>query len=202
MKKALENHSAYGIPHEAAAAMLPTFDRYIAAEALSADPDTATAGNRRERDTARDELTALWRAFINEYIRYNEHVPEADLEVFGIKRSDGTRTPARVPDETGVVTIKRVGAFRFEAQVLDSATGKSKNPKYATGSYLYVAVTELNTEPLHEDEFRKRDFASNNKHVLEFPREQVGKEAHIFARYSNPHGKEGPEGPTETIVIN
>ncbi|MDR3235252.1 MAG: hypothetical protein LBT48_00795 [Prevotellaceae bacterium] len=40
------------------------------------------------------------------------------------------------------------------------------------------------------------------KYVLEFPREQVGKEAHIFARYSNPHGKEGPEGPTETIVIN
>jgi hypothetical protein len=202
IKKAMDNLSAYGIPPDALSGILPVFDRYTAAEALAADPDTATTGNRRERDVVKRELELLWRTFLNAHIRYNPQVSEADLEVFGIKRGDGTRTPAGVPDKIPMVTIKRVGAFRFEAHVLDSDTGKPKNPQYATGSYLYVAVTDINVEPLHEDEFHKRDFSSNNKHVLEFLREQTGKEAHIYARYSNAHGKEGPEGPTEAIVIN
>jgi hypothetical protein len=202
IKKAMDNLVAYGIPPDALSGILPVFDRYIAAEALAADPDTATTGNRRERNVAKGELEPLWRTFINAHIRYNAQVPEADLEVFGIKRSDGTRTPANVPDKVPVTTVKRVGAFRFEAHVLDSDTGKPKNPQYATGSYLYVAVTDINVEPLHEDEFHKRDFSSNNKHVLEFRREQAGKEAHIYARYSNAHGKEGPEGPTEVVVSN
>jgi hypothetical protein len=202
IKKAMDNLSAYGIQPDALSGILPVFDNYTAAEALAADPDTATTGNRRERDAIKEELITLWRAFINAHIRYNALVSEADLEVFGIKRGDGTRTPAGVPDKIPMASIARVGALRFEVQVLDSDTGKPKNPQYATGSYLYVAVTDINVEPLHEDEFHKRDFASNNKHVLEFRREQTGKEAHIYARYSNAHGKEGPEGPTEVVIIN
>jgi hypothetical protein len=37
---------------------------------------------------------------------------------------------------------------------------------------------------------------------MEFDMTQIGKLAHVYARYSNRHGKEGPEGPTEVIVIN
>jgi hypothetical protein len=122
--------------------------------------------------------------------------------VFGIKRGDGTRTPAGVPDAIPMVTLTRVGAFRFEAHVMDSATGKTKNPLHATGSNLYVAITDIDKEPEHEDEFHKRDFASDNKHVLEFAREQKGKQANVYARYANAHGKEGPEGATEAVVIS
>ena len=201
-KKAQDNLMAYGISPDKLEAVRPAYDRYIAAEAVAANPDTATTGARRERDAARKALDPLWRGFLNANIRYNELVPEADLEVFGINRSDDVRTSAGVPDAIGLVSIKRVGAFRFEAHVLDSATGKIKNPLHATGSYLYVAVTGLDKEPEHEDDFRKCDFASNNKHVLTFHMEQKGKQAHVYARYSNPHGKEGPEGPVETVVIS
>ena len=201
-KKAQDNLMTYGISPDKLEAVRPAYDRYIAAEAVAADPDTATTGHRRERDEARKVLEPLWRTFLNANIRYNERVPEADLEVFGIKRGDDVRTPAGVPDAIGMVSLKRVGAYRFEAHVLDSATGKPKNPLHATGSYLYVAITDLDKEPEHADEFHKRDFASNNKHVLEFHIEQKGKQAYVYARYSNAHGKEGPEGPTEVVVIN
>ncbi|MDR3184487.1 MAG: hypothetical protein LBT49_03680 [Prevotellaceae bacterium] len=200
--KAQENLVVYGISPDKLAAVTPAYNRYIAAEALAADPDTATTGHRRERDDAKKVLDPLWRGFLNANIRYNELVPAADLEVFGIKRGDDIRTPAGVPEAIPMASLKRVGAFRFEAHVLDSATGKLKNPLHATGSYLYVAVTDLDKEPEHEDEFHKRDFSSNNKHVLEFRMEQKGKQANVYARYSNPHGKEGPEGPTEVIVIS
>jgi hypothetical protein len=46
------------------------------------------------------------------------------------------------------------------------STGKLKNPENATGGYLYVAVTDIDKEPLNKDEFRKRDFSSNNKHKV------------------------------------
>ncbi|MDR0728647.1 MAG: hypothetical protein LBF19_00770 [Prevotellaceae bacterium] len=201
-KKAKDNLTVYEIAPEKLAPVETAYNRYIAAEALATDPDTATTGHRRERNIAKKELDPLWRGFLNANIRYNELVPAADLEVFGIKSRDDTRTPASVPDAIPMVSIERVGAYRFEAHVLDSATGKSKNPLYATGSYLYVAITDLDKEPEHEDDFRKRDFSSNNKHVLEFHMAQKGKQANIYARYSNPHGKEGPQGPTEVVIIN
>jgi hypothetical protein len=201
-KKAQDNLPVYQVAPDKLEAVRPAYDRYIAAEAVAANPDTATTGARRERDDAKKALDPLWRGFLNANIRYNALVPAADLEVFGIKRGDDVRTPAGVPDAIPTVLLKRVGAFRFEAHVLDSATGKLKNPLHATGSYLYVAITDIDKEPERKDEFRKRDFSSNNKHVLEFLMEQKGKQANVYARYSNPHGKEGPEGSTEVVVIS
>jgi hypothetical protein len=199
--KAQTNLTAYGISADALAPITPVLNRYIAAEALAANPDTATSGNRRERDAARSELTPLWREFINANIRYNKLVPDADLEVFGVKRTDDTRTPAGTPDAIATLLYNRVGMYRYEMRVVDSATGKFKKPLYATGSYIYVAVTELDKEPESDDDFRKGDFSSNNKHVIEFNMKQKGKLAHVYARYSNAHGKEGPKGPTESFVI-
>jgi hypothetical protein len=200
--KILANLIVYGIAPEELAPVTVAYNRYIVAEALTANPDTATIGNRRERNVARKELESLWRELLNANIRYNKLVPVADLEVFGINPRDGVRTPAGIPDTIGLVSLKHVGAFRFEAHVLDSATGKLKNPANATGSYLYVAVTDVDKEPEHADDFRKRDFSSNNKHVIEFSMEQKAKQAHVYARYSNRHGKEGPEGPVEAIIIS
>jgi hypothetical protein len=57
-------------------------------------------------------------------------------------------------------------------------------------------------EPQHEDEYRKLDFSSTCHHVVEFPIEQLAKQANIYARYSNAHGKEGPKGPVETVIIS
>jgi hypothetical protein len=201
-KKVQNNTAAYSIDPTKVEAIEPAYNRFIAAEALAADPDTATTGHRRERNDAKKELEHQWRRFLNANIRFNATVPEADLEVFGIKRGDSTRTPIGVPEAIPMLTLNRVGAFRFEAHVLDSATGKHKNPQHANGSYLYVAVTDLDKEPEREDEFRKRDLASDNKHVLEFTREQKGKQAHVYARYSNTRGNEGPKGATETVVIS
>ncbi|MDR3329388.1 MAG: hypothetical protein LBS63_04700 [Prevotellaceae bacterium] len=201
-KKARESAEQYGVGFDKMVVLEPVYRRFIDAEALASNPETATTGHRRERDEARKALEPAWRGFLNGSIRYNERVSAADLEVFGIKRGDGARTPVGVPEAIPVVTLTRVGAFRFEAHVLDSATGKLKSPLHAAGSFLYVAVTDIDKEPEQEDEFHKRDFGSDNKHVLEFHMSQKGKQAHVYARYSNAHGKEGPEGATESVVIS
>jgi hypothetical protein len=201
-KKAQDNTEVYGIDPANVAAIEPPYNRFVTAEALAANPDTATTGHRRERNAAQKELELKWRAFLNANIRFNKLVPEADLEVFGIKPSDTTRTPAGTPDAVPAVTLNRASAFRFEALVMDSATGKTKNPLHAAGSYLYVAITDMDKEPEREDDFHKRDFATSNKHVLEFTREQKGKQANVYARYSNARGKEGPKGATETVLIS
>jgi hypothetical protein len=200
--KLQNNLAVYGISPEKLTAITPLYNRYITAESLAANPDTATSGNRHERDNARKSLESLWRKFLNANIRYNELVPLADMEVFGINRRDDSRTPVGIPDAIGMVSLKHVGAFRFEGHVLNNATGKLKNPDNSAGSYLYVAITDMDKEPTHHNEYHKREFSSNNKHVLEFDMEYKGKLAHIYARYSNQHGKEGPEGPVETILIS
>jgi hypothetical protein len=199
--KAAANLNIYGISTTKFAVITPLYNNYIAAEAVTANPDTATAGARRTRKVAEGALKTAWREFINENIRYNKSVPTADLEVFRVPERDTTRTAAGIPDQIGIVSARTVGARRIEVEVLDSETGKKKKPRYATGSYIYVAVTEVGQTPQHADDYRKQDFSSNCHHVVTFPLDQLAKQANIYARYSNSHGKEGPEGPVETIII-
>jgi hypothetical protein len=85
--------------------------------------------------------------------------------------------------------------------VQESKTGKLRKPKNAAGSYLYVAITEIGQQPVHADDYRNKGFSSNGKHLLSFSNEQIGKQAHVFARYANAHGKEGPRGADTVIVI-
>ena len=200
--KVQNNLNTYGISSAKLAVITPLYSAYIAAEAVAANPDTATKGARRTRNNARDALTAEWRKFLNECIRYNSAVHAADLEVFGIRKRDTTRTQAGIPYRIPVVFAKPAGARRFEVEVLDSETGKKKKPQYAAGSYIYLAVTDMGQAPQREHEYRKLNFSSNCHHVVEFPMEQLAKQAHIYARYSNAHGREGPEGPVETVIIS
>jgi hypothetical protein len=121
--------------------------------------------------------------------------------VFGIKERDTTRTPAGIPDIVPTIVIRQSGTRHYEIDVLDSVTGKKKKPQHAAGSNIYLAVTELGEEPKNESEYRKLDFSSNCHHIIEFPLEQLAKQANIYARYSNAHGKEGPESIAEAIII-
>jgi hypothetical protein len=200
-KKAQANLSTYGIASGKLDAITPLYNDYVQAEAVAANPETATAGARRARDEAADLLKPAWRKFINECIRYNSAVPAVDLEVFRIRRHDPVRTPAGIPDTVPMMAVKSVGARRIEIEVLNSETGKKKKPRYAAGSFVYVAVTEVGQTPKHEIEYRRQEFSSNCHHVVEFPLEQLAKQAHIYARYANVHGKEGPAGPAETVII-
>jgi hypothetical protein len=199
--KAQNSLQKYGVPPDKLEVITPLYDDYINAEAVAANTETAIRGARRTRDEAREALEKAWRKFLNENIRYNSAVPAADLEVFGIKERDTTPTKIGIPDVIPTLSIKQVGRRRYELEVLDGTTGKKKKPKFATGSYIYLAVTEVGVEPKHESEYHKMDFSSNCHHVLEFPIEHVAKQANIYASYSNSHGKEGPEGPVETVII-
>ncbi|MDR1455318.1 MAG: hypothetical protein LBJ01_06680 [Tannerella sp.] len=200
--KAQANLQLYMISPEKLVPVTPLYTDYIAKEALAANPETATQGNRLARDAAGDLLKTAWRHFLNESIRYNTSVPTADLLVFGIRPPDGIRTPAQVPEETGIVDVKRRGAFDYEATVLDEKTLKRKLPPHATGSYLYLFISKGGVLPERLDEYRKLDFSSNARHSVQFSPADVGKLASLYARYSNRHGKEGPAGPVISFLIN
>jgi len=113
-KKAFNNMQAYGYPPANIQVVTPVYEEYLKAEAMAADPDTATAGARRERDKKSVQLKKLWRNFLNENIRYNSNVSTADLDVFGIKPRDTTSTPAQAPTAVGVTAATRLGKFKYE----------------------------------------------------------------------------------------
>jgi hypothetical protein len=200
--KASMNLNVYGIPPSKFALITPLYSDYMTKEALAANPDTATKGNREARDEAQRKLDKAWRQFLNESIRYNTSVSTADKEVFGISPRDDVRTPAETPTDTGNVDAKRLGAFEYEAIVINEKTSKRKLPEHATGSYIYLAISESGVLPENIDEYRKLDFSSNSRHELRFSPSDLGKQANVYVRYANGHGKEGPAGPIETFLIN
>jgi hypothetical protein len=201
-QKASVNLSTYGISPEKFAVITVLYNDYVAKYALAANPDTATKGNREARDEAQEALEKAWRQFLNESVRFNTAVSTADKEVFGISPRDGIRTPSQAPTDTGIVNVKRLGAFEYEATVIDEKTSKRKLPAHATGSYIYLSVSEPGILPEDIDAYRKLDFSSNARHKLQFSPSELGKQANVYVRYSNRHGKEGPAGPVETFFIN
>jgi hypothetical protein len=200
-QKASANLNAYGIPPARLDAVAPLYKDYIATAALAANPDTATRGNRDARNAAREKLERAWRHFLNESIRYNTLIGVADLEVFGIKPRDRVRTPALTPEYGGILSVKRRGAYEYEITVIDEKTSKRKLPPHATGSCLYLAISQAGTAPENIETYRKLDFSPNTRHELCFTSAELGKQANLYVRYSNRRGKEGPAGPTESFLI-
>jgi hypothetical protein len=175
---------------------------YLAADDKAENPDTATKGNRDERNRLRDELKKMWRQIVNEWIRFNSKISVPDKEVFHVYPRDDTRTPAKTPKDKGLARVKRLGAYEYEVTVVDETNLKRKLPEDATGSYLYLVVSEPGVVPEKIEDYRKLDFSSNANHTIVFPSEQLGMQGNVYVRYANQHGKEGPIGPVESFFIN
>jgi hypothetical protein len=201
-RKASENLTAYGIDETKFAVITPLYNDYITKEALAANPETATKGNREARNEAQHTLDKAWRQFLNESIRYNSLIGTADKEVFGISPRDGIRTTELTPTQTGNIDVKRQGAFVYEAIVIDESTSKRKLPPHAAGCYLYLAISEPGIVPEDIDTYRKLNYSSTSHHELHFPSAELAKQANLYARYSNSHGQEGPPGPIVSFLIN
>jgi hypothetical protein len=121
--------------------------------------------------------------------------------VFGIAPRDKVRTPPLTPADTGNVNVRRLGTFEYEAIMIDEKTSKRKLPPYATGSNIYLAISEPGVLPEGIDTYRKLDFMSGSHHELRFSPADLRRQANVYVRYANRHGKEGPAGPVETFLI-
>jgi hypothetical protein len=86
--------------------------------------------------------------------------------------------------------------------VVDEVSLKRKLPEDAAGTNLYLAVSEPGVVPERLEEYRKLDFSSNGRHVLDFVSSQLGMQGNVYVRYANRHGKEGPIGGVEGFFIN
>jgi hypothetical protein len=192
----------FGVPIAVLNAYGALYLDYLAKDDLAENPDTATKGNRDARNVARDLLEAAWRQIVNEWLRFSSSISVADKEVFHIYPRDLHPTPARTPKDKGLARIRRLGVCQYEITVVDEENLKRKLPADATGSYLYLCVTEAGVLPESFEAYRKLDFSSTAVHLLDFPSSQIRMEAHIYVRYANQHGKEGPRGEAETFVIN
>jgi hypothetical protein len=196
-----KNLNVYQINSADFAKITPLYTAFITQEALCANPATATKGNRDARNAAWKELEKQWRLFLNKEIRLNDNISIADKEIFGIFPRDTTPTAAGVPKETGIVTATPKGYCEYDVVVENAATGKKKHPADATGSNLYSAVAEVGQPAPARETFRFEGFSSNCHHEVRFPEAYAAKQAYLFARYTNPHGQEGPEGAIATFII-
>jgi hypothetical protein len=192
----------YKIPNEAVADISSLIVDYLTKDATASNPDQATKANRDARDAARKILTKEWRVFANKWLRYNDNISIADKEAFHIYPRDTTHTPAKKPKDKGIINVERLGAYEYEITVVVDKTGKRKLPEDATGSYLYLAVSEPGTVPENVNTYQRQKFSSNSRHILYLSPDDLARQANVFARYSNRHGMEGPAGLIVSFLIN
>jgi hypothetical protein len=196
-----KNINVYKINSTEFAKITPLYTTYDNLEKLCANPATATKGNRDARNIAWVALEKQWRLFLNKEVRLNDSISIADKEIYGIFPHDETPTTAGVPTERGELTVVREGYCEYDVIVENETTGKKKRPGNATGSNLYSTVVEPGEPVPHRDTFRFDGFSSKCHHKKRFTENQFTKQAYLFARYTNSHGEEGPDGPITIIQI-
>jgi hypothetical protein len=197
--KAQAGITAYDLPKTALDNVTPLYTHYVSTDTLADNPDTATVGVIRERNTAHKVLDTAWRGFLDQYIRYNEAVPERDWPDFGIEPQNPP-SPLGPPTKAANVGVKRTGLYQYEIRILQEGSNKFALPENAAGSFLFEAITDVGQTPEISD-FRMINLSSNDRHYAEYPSQQIGRQVHVFACYVNSHGKEGPRGPIETFII-
>ena len=196
-----KNASAYRIDTVEFAKITPLYTTYNNLELLCANPATATKGNRDARNLAWKALEKQWRIFLNKTIRLNDYISIADKEIYGIFPHDDTPTKVTAPKERCELTILREGYCKYDIIVENETIGKKKRPDDATGSNLYSAVVEPGEPAPHRDTFHFDGFSSDCHHKKHFSEDHFGKQAYLFARYSNAHGQEGPDSVIATIQL-
>ncbi|MDR1381507.1 MAG: hypothetical protein LBJ47_08530 [Tannerella sp.] len=197
----MKNINIYKIDAVEFAKITPLYTAFINLEALCANPATATKGNRDARNAAWKALEKQWRIFLNKTIRLNDNISVADREIYGIFPHDSTPTAAGIPAECCEITVSRKGYCEYDVIVENGTTGKKKRPDNAAGNNLYSAVVELGQPAPPRETFRFEGFSSTCHHEVRFGEKYLAKQACLFARYTNPHGKEGPEGPVMSFII-
>jgi hypothetical protein len=199
--RAREHCALYEADADQLAEIVAVYDAYLAAAAVAYNPATASSEARHERYALQKKLLTLWRAFMMDFIRYNRRVPDADLIVYGVKVKSEAKEKVRTPNVAGAVAIKQLEPLHYQVKVYDQKTRHMKNPANSNGSNIYVAITDLGKSPQSLDEFTKYSFAEDNRHEITFMPVQTGKQANIYACYTNAHDKVGPKGPVSWVVI-
>jgi hypothetical protein len=158
-----------------------------------------TAADIVKKNTTRHMLEANLRNFVNQYIRYNPAVTDADLAGMGLPIPDPARTPIPRPTTAPVHTVESKGILQVLLRFHFVDSQNEAIPYGYDGAVISYAVS---SEPTADyPDLTTTALATKTRFHMEFPPEDRGKWLHTALQWQNDKGKRGPWSDIQSAVI-
>lgn len=199
-EKVVANTVAWAIPDAAKTALVAANDDWAikyAAGNPEADPNKA---QRQAKNDSRTAATEVIRKTVNEHLRNNPLLTNADLASLNLTIPDTTRTRVPVPNHAPQENIEKIQHLQHILRITDpnSPTTKAKPPGVARiNVYRYLGTNP----PANIAQYQLYGSATKALFASEFTEEDVGKKAWYITQYENTRGERGPLSDSVTAVI-
>jgi len=197
----------YITPAKATAWAIPASELTAAKEAMGAFadiqqnlPNDPTRAQIERRNAAQRQATTQLRYLVQNYLRRQSRVSDADLLAMGIPPIDRHRTPHIDVRERVAVEIQRGDHRTVIIDFWQEALEKSKaRPRGYTGAVFCWTIAE--TPPQDLEKWHFRDLITRRPHRFVFEEADRGKRVWFCAAWQNARGLKGVFSPPVDTII-
>lgn len=175
---------------------------FVASLATARNPQTRTPVAIIQKDTDKARLVSLVR-MIAKKIQAQPTVTPAQKMALGLTVPDRTPTPVQPPATKPLLSVVTKGERTVELRMVDETTPTRRSrPETVTGAMVYTYVGNAGELPPADlTKWQVEGVVTRNEFVLAYKPEDLGKTAHVRARWLNGKGQTGPASdPVITMI--
>jgi hypothetical protein len=150
------------------------------------------------KNTGFNELRKMFRAFVNEFVRYNSAMSDDNRRALGCHvpvPPTPTPKPTTVPESESRTPYPMVVEIHFR----DKGSPRRGKPKGVQGVKFAGAL--LDHEPVSVKELPMSKFDPSSPMILRFEEADRGKSLYYALHWENAKGEEGPWSPIQKVIV-
>ncbi|HNR18658.1 MAG TPA: hypothetical protein PKN75_07465 [Bacteroidia bacterium] len=199
-EKVVANAATWAVPDAAKTELVAATDDWTAKYAAGNPEADPTSAQRQAKNDARKTTTTVIRTVVNEHLRNNPLLTNADLTSLNLTVPDTTRTRVPVPNHAPQENIEKIQHLLHTLRITDPLTPDSKAKPQGLARinvYRYVGTTA----PTAINQYQLYGSATKALFASEFTEDEVGKKAWYITQYENTRGERGPLSDSVSAVI-
>jgi hypothetical protein len=161
------------------------------------NPQNRTQADVQARDGEQKVYTELLRSFINQFIKNNPKVSNADKGRLGLTVSDGSRTASPVPTTAPAVTVS-IGSQQHTIAFMDEGSTSKAKPAGVHGCEIWM---KRGAAPTTDSELSFVITDTASPHIMKFDSSEVGTMVYYRLRWVNTRGEAGPWSKLASAVV-
>jgi hypothetical protein len=191
--------ASYGLINSDATSLATLVSAYAGAFAVANDPATRTGSKLIEKDIAKGQLVAALRS-LSARIQANPGVTAAQRNDIGLPIRDRIPTPVPAPATKPVLELAGEDVCRHLVRIRDEANPSSRaKPEGSVGAQVFVFVGD--NPPLDLEKWSLKGVATKGSFMIDYAEGDIGKKAHVAARWTNRTGEAGPRSDAVSRMI-
>lgn len=191
--------AGYGLVNSDATNLATLVAGFAAAYAVANDPATRTRSKLIEKDIAKGQLVLTLRS-LSARIQANPGVTSAQKTDIGLPIRDRIPTPVPAPATKPVLELAGEDVCRHLVRIRDEASPSSRaKPQGSVGAQIFVYIGE--NPPLDLEKWSLRGVATKGSFLIDYAEGDIGKKAHVAARWTNRIGQPGPRSDAVSRLI-